>query len=247
MHRNSFLVAIGVCSALAAPLAAATTPASAAGAAFTIVTSPPLSPSFSANTPNYAVACSGHATTHVTTTGSGASVIGGKQQHGNADVQAHLVPGQALEITGGGHPYSVRCLPADFPKYTATIAGTPQTKGFLITPADVAQRAPRPLCRRVRRARRARVVVPGSQRAARREVLRAVDHRLGQRDCRGHRGNVRAPRPQRSTEAHRWQSDADPRRARRAAPCERSLPRDSRRCPQRSRTCRVGAGRRSRR
>ena len=44
------------------------------------------------------------------------------------------MPGQSLQITGAGHSYFVRCVPADFPKYSATVNGTPQTNGLLVTP-----------------------------------------------------------------------------------------------------------------
>jgi hypothetical protein len=134
MRRSGVVAVIGVACALAAAPLATSAPASAASTPFGITTTPALSPAFSAGTTDYAVPCSGHPTTHVVTTGAG-SVIGGKTFSGRADVQARLVPGQSLRISASGHTYFVRCLPADFPKYSATANGKPQTSGFLVTPA----------------------------------------------------------------------------------------------------------------
>ena len=133
MAGKSASVVLGVLLAFAVVPGVAPATAASATIPFSISTSPPLVPAFSAGTPNYVVACAGHATTRVTTTG--ASVIGGRQVVGNASLQAHLAPGQALEITGGGHQYFARCLPADFPKYSASVTGTPQAPGMLVTPS----------------------------------------------------------------------------------------------------------------
>ena len=130
MRRNAVVAVIGVACTLAAALAIST-PASAASP-FGITTTPALSPAFSFGTTDYVVRCAGHPTTRVVTTGAG--VIGGKRFPGPADVRARLVPGQSLQITGAGHSYFVRCVPADFPKYSATVNGTPQTNGLLVTP-----------------------------------------------------------------------------------------------------------------
>jgi len=124
-----------IMSALAVSLTATTTAASAATTPFSIVTAPPLMPAFSPGTPNYAIACTGQPVTQVTTDGSGTAVVGAKRVQGHANLQVHLHPGQALDIAGGGHDYFIRCLPNDFPKYTASVTGTPQTEGVLVTPA----------------------------------------------------------------------------------------------------------------
>jgi hypothetical protein len=134
MSRNAVVVVIGLACALAAAPLATSTPASAAGAPFGFTTTPALSPAFSVRTTDYVVPCAGYPTTHVVTTGAG-SVVGGKRFSGRADVRARLVSGQSLQITGAGHSYFVRCVPADFPKYSATVNGTPQTNGLLVTPA----------------------------------------------------------------------------------------------------------------
>src|ERR1700722_10787351 len=140
MNRSSVLATVAVASVLAfAPVfmsapASATPPAGRASVLFSIVSAPPLSPAFSASTPNYVVACAGHTTTHVTATGSGAVVVGGEQFEARANLKVHLVPGQSVTVAGGGHSYVIRCLPADFPAYTSTVTGKPQVTGLLVTP-----------------------------------------------------------------------------------------------------------------
>ena len=132
MSRNAVVVVIGLACTLAAR--PRDLDARVGGEPpFGITTTPALSPAFSVRTTDYVVRCAGHPTTHVVTTGAG-SVIGGKKFPGRADVRARLVPGQSLQIAGAGHSYFVRCVPADFPKYSATVNGTPQTNGLLVTP-----------------------------------------------------------------------------------------------------------------
>jgi hypothetical protein len=134
MRRNAAVAILGLVSAIVVSMLVAITPAAATATPFAIASVPPLSPAFSPTTPNYVVACSGHATTHVTTTGSGATVVGGKPFPGRANVRAHLIPGQSLTVTNGGRAYVIRCLPADFPQYLATVKGKSQTTGVLVTP-----------------------------------------------------------------------------------------------------------------
>ena len=134
MGRNGVVAVIGMACALAAAPLMTSAPASAASTPFGITSTPALSPAFSAGTTDYVVACAGHPTTRVVTTGAG-SIVGGKTFSGPAELQAPLVPGQSLHIAAAGHTYFVRCLPSDFPKYSATVNGTPQTNGLLVTPA----------------------------------------------------------------------------------------------------------------
>ena len=141
-RRTPAVVAVGLLSAVGLCLAVAITPASAAAVPFSIATSPALSPPFAAGTPNYTVACAGHPTTTVAVTGTGASVVGGRHVQSGATLRAPLVPGQSVKISGGGHDYFIRCLPADFPKYTASVSGTPQTQGLLVTASTSFKAAP---------------------------------------------------------------------------------------------------------
>ncbi len=110
-----------------AQTASATTP-------FTIKTTPALAPAFKTTISEYAVRCSGSATTTINTTGTGTVTIGGKSYAQPASVKAALVVNQAVYISGGGHSYTIRCLPADFPTYKSTVEGTPQAHGYLVTP-----------------------------------------------------------------------------------------------------------------
>ncbi len=105
--------------------ASATTP-------FTIKTNPALAPSFKATIYDYVVRCSGSPTTAIDTTGTGRVTIGGKSYAQPASVKAPLAANRAVYISGGGHTYTIRCLPADFPTYGVTIKGTPQVHGYLI-------------------------------------------------------------------------------------------------------------------
>ncbi len=116
-------VAFGVTS----PQASATTPIS-------IKTTPALSPSFKSTIYDYAVRCSGSATTTIATTGTGTVTIGGKSYRQPAVVKASLKVNQAVYVSEGGHNYTIRCLPADFPTYKVTIDGTPQAHGYLVAP-----------------------------------------------------------------------------------------------------------------
>lgn len=133
MHRWAGLVAllVGVLG-IAAPIQ----PAGAAST-FSISASPGVTPAFSSGTNDYVVRCTGSPTTSVTTTGSGAVTIGGHAYSGPTTVAVPLVAGQAVYVVRGTHTYGIRCLPADFPNYTATITGKPQAKGYLVTPGQI--------------------------------------------------------------------------------------------------------------
>ena len=101
-------------------------------ASFSIVTDPVITPSFDPSVPNYAIRCTSAPFTHVTTTGTGPVVVGGKTFPGPVDLYEPLVPGQSLTITNGGNSYYIRCLPADFPTYTSEVTGTPQATGYML-------------------------------------------------------------------------------------------------------------------
>ncbi len=121
-------------SLLAAFAIGVTSPPARAATPISIQTTPALTPSFKASIYDYAVRCSGSATTSITTTGTGTVTIGGKSYAQPAAVKAGLVANQAVYVSEGGHTYTIRCLPADFPAYKATIDGTPQAHGYLVAP-----------------------------------------------------------------------------------------------------------------
>ncbi len=119
---------------LAGPLVLA--PAQHVGAVapdFSFSTSPALVPSFSPSVLDYAVRCTGAPTSEIDTTGADAVTIGGRTFPGPIAVAVPLVAGQGVEIGAHGATYDVRCLPADFPTYSASVTGHPQANGYLVT------------------------------------------------------------------------------------------------------------------
>ena len=38
-----------------------------------------------------------------------------------------------MTVRDGGTTYDIRCLPSDFPDYTTTVTGTPQSNGYFLT------------------------------------------------------------------------------------------------------------------
>ena len=228
MRRNGVVAVIGVACALAAAPLATSAPASAASTPFGITTTPALSPAFSAGTTDYVVACAGHPTTHVVTTGAG-----------SVD-RRQAVPRPRRCAS----PSRARPVPPDHGRRSLVLRPVPAVRlpevhrdGDRHTPDErvardtghVVERTARALRGRVRRAGRAGVVVPRSQHAGRREVLRAVDHRLGQRQRVRDRRHLLLPWAQRRGEAHRRHRPDDARRARSPTAAGRQLLRDSRR------------------
>ena len=101
---------------------------------FSITTNPGLDPSFNSTTFNYAIRCTSSPTTKVTTVGTGPVTVGGTTFPGPVNLNVPLVAGQDLQITNGGTSYYIRCLPSDFPNYTAAVTGPPQqANGYLLT------------------------------------------------------------------------------------------------------------------
>jgi hypothetical protein len=121
---------------LAFCVATGPTEAASASTPFSLTTNPELVPSFSPSIHYYVIRCSGDPTTDISTTGTGTVVIGGIAFAEPADVHAPLVADQAVTVSWGGtKKYTVRCLPGDFPAYTATVTGSPQSDGYLVTPS----------------------------------------------------------------------------------------------------------------
>ena len=120
---------------LALCVGAGPTEAAQAATPFSMTTSPGLMPPFSPKIHYYVVRCSGDPTTTISTVGHTSVVIGGKSFAEPANVAVPLVAGQAVTVSSGNRfTYTIRCLPADFPAYTTTVTGTPQARGFLVTP-----------------------------------------------------------------------------------------------------------------
>jgi len=115
------------------------TPAGAVSPDFSVTTTPALVPAFNPAIYNYAIRCTGSPTTQVTTVGTGSVAIGATTFPGPVSVNLPLVAGQDVQITNGGTSYYIRCLPSDFPQYTASVTGTPQqANGYLLTLAPYA-------------------------------------------------------------------------------------------------------------
>ena len=60
--------------------------------------------------------------------------VGGTSLPNPVDVNLPLVAGQGLQITNGSTSYFIRCLPSDFPTYSAAVTGQPQqANGYFLT------------------------------------------------------------------------------------------------------------------
>ncbi len=108
-----------------------TTPASAS-TPFSITTTPALTPAFATTTYHYAVRCVGHPNTTLSSTGEGRVTVGGKSYAEPVRLKLSLTANQAVYVNGGGHAYTIRCLPGDFPSYHSVVDGTPQAHGYLV-------------------------------------------------------------------------------------------------------------------
>ncbi len=136
MRRYRWLTLVS----LLLPVVAVAVPAQTASAAtpFSIKTTPALLPSFTPTTYDYAVRCtqSKTSTTVMAVTGSGWAKIGGKSYELPATVKLELVADQSVTVSNASHSYTIRCLPADFTRYQATVEGKPQAFGYLVTLGD---------------------------------------------------------------------------------------------------------------
>lgn len=117
------------------------TPAAAAsGTQFS--TQPSLYPSFSPSITYYVTRCANNpvAVTATAVKSDRISVDGQPAKGGTFTTSVPLTEGQEFLITianaGGQHPttYHVRCLPSDFPNWTAQKTGTTQAAFYLVTP-----------------------------------------------------------------------------------------------------------------
>jgi hypothetical protein len=106
-----------------------------------IEATPALQPAFAPGTPDYVTRCepSGSVLVSVDAMGAGVSVDSAPAQTGSFNASVKLSEGQAFTIKVGSgaeaHSYDVRCLPAEFPSYTAQVLGPTQAGYYLTTPA----------------------------------------------------------------------------------------------------------------
>jgi hypothetical protein len=115
-------------------------PAPALAVAPVIGAQPALQPAFNPTVPNYVTRCEPGGSVDVTVhaRGNPVSVDAGTAQTGNFATPVTLAGGQAFTIQVGtganAATYNVRCLPEDFPQYTAQVLGTTQAAYYLTTP-----------------------------------------------------------------------------------------------------------------
>jgi hypothetical protein len=115
--------------------------ASAPGGTVTVTSDPALVPPFARGTPDHAVRCKAKTPVKLTfdaAGGTSVSVDGRAAKTGHSTASVKLRGGQALsfKVTGGpdAGTYHVRCVPVDFPRWTATVSGTRQAAFYVVTP-----------------------------------------------------------------------------------------------------------------
>jgi hypothetical protein len=123
-----------------AVLAAFLTCATAASGA-PVTAHPGLRPAFRASTPDYTVGCRKGEPVRLRIDppkGTEVAVGPGKPRSGAFDATVDLVPGRGFVLRfirpAATAIYGVRCLPADFPAWSAKRTGTPQAGWYLVTP-----------------------------------------------------------------------------------------------------------------
>jgi hypothetical protein len=135
-------VAVTCCTALTAT-------ARAPGGAVTVGSDPPLLPAFVHGTPDYAVRCKAKTPVKLTFDAAGGtdvSVDGKAAKTGHFTASVKLEGGRAMSFKATGGPdagtYHVRCVPPDFPRWSATVSGKPQAAFYIVTPIRLNHRLP---------------------------------------------------------------------------------------------------------
>jgi hypothetical protein len=144
------LVAAGIVLPLVGTIAPAATGAGAAPVPPTtngleITTQPGLYPAFDPNITDYVTRCKPAVADTVTVAvppGDTVSVAGQDRQGGHFTTSVQQAVDQSYTISvahGNQHlDYYVRCLPADFPIWTASTPGMPQAEYYVVAPANLA-------------------------------------------------------------------------------------------------------------
>jgi hypothetical protein len=109
-----------------------------------VQSAPALLPAFNPGAPDYAVRCKAGTPVKLTFDAKGAtrvSVNGKAARSGHFTVPVSLVGGRALTFKIDSGPaagaYHVRCVPPDFPPWTAKRTGTPEARWYLVTPVHL--------------------------------------------------------------------------------------------------------------
>ena len=144
-HRLGRLAAGAAICLPALATGLATGPTAGAVGGTTVTVTPGLSPAFRSDIEDYVVHCTGAPTVSFSASvpgGTTLSVAGSPAQTGAVSATLPLVAGQRFTwtIANGAttSTYSARCLPSDFPTWTTTESGTPQTKYFMFSPLSFA-------------------------------------------------------------------------------------------------------------
>ena len=114
-------------------------PAAAAAAPVAISAAPGLQPAFDSSISDYVTRCTGApvALSVAAPAGSTVAVDGDGPRAGSFVRSIALTKGQAFSFTVSGdatRTYHVRCLPANFPAYSAQRIGSPQARFYAVTP-----------------------------------------------------------------------------------------------------------------
>jgi arylsulfotransferase ASST len=129
-------------AALALAAIAAAWPQLAAGAGkLAISASPSLQPAFNRGAPDYATRCSSDEPVKLAVdapAGTTVAVDGRPARGGRFSAPVDLAPGRAfafaVDSAAGRRVYHARCLPSDFPRWTAHAPGTPRGRFYVVTP-----------------------------------------------------------------------------------------------------------------
>jgi hypothetical protein len=148
-QRRLGLVAAGIVLPIVGTIVPAATAAGAAPAPPTtngleITTQPGLYPTFDPNITDYVTRCNPAVADTVTVAvpaGDTVSVAGQDRRGGHFTTSVQQAVDQSYTISvahGNQHAdYYVRCLPADFPTWTASTPGTPQAEYYVVAPANL--------------------------------------------------------------------------------------------------------------
>jgi hypothetical protein len=128
-------------AALGLALALLLAGAAPAAAGVRVDSGPALYPAFDRDVPEYVVRCKAGEAVHMSFAAGESTTVavdGKKARAGKFESDVSLVPGQRFQFSvttpKARRRYSVRCLPPDFPGWSATRKGRPQAEWFVVAP-----------------------------------------------------------------------------------------------------------------
>jgi hypothetical protein len=119
--------------------------ARSASSGFSFSTQPALEPAFAPSIPDYVTRCDPADVVTVSVSDSGGTPVSVDRQPVDTRgfrTRLKIGPGQGFVVRTPSASYTVRCLPSDFPRYTAQIFGQPQAAYYLMTPSSAVAKAP---------------------------------------------------------------------------------------------------------